>query len=146
MWFVNISQTKRIKPHSIHEYTHQMWTFCERKKSPGRLTFKLCFQKRYICPNNNLTAWFNGCNIYEYKIEIWTYRLIPTKRPGWRIQFCDILEFKMSLKHNISILSGFQSFSDNLFKHWTCKCSCSKVAVLVKPLTARIDSVGTLWD
>ena len=32
-WVVNISQTKLFKPLSLHEYTHQMQTYCERKKS-----------------------------------------------------------------------------------------------------------------
>ena len=32
---MNISQTKLLKPLSEHEYTHQMQTYCERKKIHG---------------------------------------------------------------------------------------------------------------
>ena len=33
LWVVKISQTKLFKPLSLHEHTHQMQTYCERKKS-----------------------------------------------------------------------------------------------------------------
>ena len=32
-WFVNISQTKLLKTLSVQEDTHQIQTYCERKKS-----------------------------------------------------------------------------------------------------------------
>ena len=31
--FFNISQTKLLKPLSLHEYTHQMQTYCEEEKN-----------------------------------------------------------------------------------------------------------------
>ena len=34
-WFVNISQTKLLKPLIVHEYTHQMQTYCEGKNIYG---------------------------------------------------------------------------------------------------------------
>ena len=34
---MNISQTKRLKPMSVHEYTHKMETYCERKKNHGTI-------------------------------------------------------------------------------------------------------------
>ena len=32
---MNISQNKLLKPLSVHKYTHQMQTHCERKKNRG---------------------------------------------------------------------------------------------------------------
>ena len=34
---MNISQTKLLKPLSVHEPTHQMQTYCERKKNHGTI-------------------------------------------------------------------------------------------------------------
>ena len=36
---MNISQTKLLKPLSVHEYTHQMQTYCEREKKSWDGTF-----------------------------------------------------------------------------------------------------------
>ena len=35
LWIVNISQTKLLKLPSVHEYIHQMQTYCERKTIMG---------------------------------------------------------------------------------------------------------------
>ena len=43
LWFVNISQTKLFKLLSVHEYTHQMQSSCERKKIHGTVPLtKVC--------------------------------------------------------------------------------------------------------
>ena len=39
-WFVNISQTKLFKLLGVHEYTHQMQTYCERRKKLWACTLK----------------------------------------------------------------------------------------------------------
>ena len=40
---MNISQTKLLKPLSVHEYTHQMQTYCERKKIHGTVPLRELF-------------------------------------------------------------------------------------------------------
>ena len=37
---MNISQTKLLKPLSVHEHTHQMQTYCEREKNSCHGIFK----------------------------------------------------------------------------------------------------------
>ena len=51
---LNISQTKSLKLLSVHKYTHQMQTYCDRKNNYGTVTLMERLLKNFQCDRSDI--------------------------------------------------------------------------------------------
>ena len=62
---MNISQTKRLKPLSVHEHTHQLQTYFWRKKDSCTGTFKLWDTLTIWHPDNKTSWHYNTLTLFN---------------------------------------------------------------------------------